>query len=44
MEYIWGASIVETCLQMMIELWEMRNKEVHSKEEVVSNKREKQRR
>ena len=25
MDYIWGASIVETCLCMMIELWEMRN-------------------
>ena len=32
MDYIWGASIVETCLQMMVDLWEMRNKEVHGKE------------
>ena len=28
MDYIWGASIVETCLQMMIDLWEMRKEEV----------------
>ena len=33
MDYIWGASIVETCLQMMIELWEMRNEELYGKEE-----------
>ena len=28
MDYIWGASIVETCLRMMIDLWEMRNEDV----------------
>ena len=33
MDYIWGASIVEKCLQMMIELWEMRKEEVYGKEE-----------
>ena len=33
MDYIWGASIVETCLRMMIELWEMRKEEVYGKEE-----------
>ena len=31
MEYVWGASIVEICLQMMMELWGMRNEEIHSK-------------
>ena len=35
MDYIWGASIVETCLRMMIELWEMRKEEVYGKEEVT---------
>ena len=40
MDYIWGALIVETCLQMMIDLWELRNEEVHSKEEATKNKRE----
>ena len=29
MDYIWGASIVETCLQIMIALWEMRKEEVY---------------
>ena len=33
MDYIWGASIVETCLRMVIELWEMRKEEVYGKEE-----------
>ena len=33
MDYIWGANIVETCLQMMIDLWEMRKEEVYGKEE-----------
>ena len=33
MDYIWGATIVETCLRMMIELWEMRKEEVYGKEE-----------
>ena len=35
MDYIWGASIVETCLRMMIDLWEMRKEEVYGKEEVT---------
>ena len=43
MDYIWGASIVKTYLQMMIDLWEMRNEEVHGKEEIKNNKREKTR-
>ena len=33
MDHIWGASIVETFI--MIKLWEIQNKEVHGKEEVV---------
>ena len=28
MDYIWGASIVKTCLRRMIDLWEMRKEEV----------------
>ena len=36
MDYIWGASIVETCLRMMIDLWEIRKEEVYSKEEVTN--------
>ena len=35
MDYILGASIVETCLRMMIELWEMRKEEVYGKEEGI---------
>ena len=35
MDYIWGASIVETCLRTMIELWEMRKEEVYGKEEGI---------
>ena len=38
-----GASIIETCLQMMIDLWEMRNEEVQGKEEKQSSKRGKPR-
>ena len=42
MDYIWGASIVETCFQVMIDLWEMRNEEVHGKEEItIQQKRRK---
>ena len=39
MDYIWGTSIVETCLRMMIDLWEMRNKEVHGKEEATKQQK-----
>ena len=39
MDYIWGAIIVETCLQMMIELLELRKEEVHGKE--VTTKQQK---
>ena len=35
MDYIWGANIVETCLRMMIDLWEMRKEEVYGKEEIT---------
>ena len=38
MDYIWGASIVETCLQMTIDLWELRNEEVQDKEEATKRK------
>ena len=45
MDYIWGASIVETCLRMMLELWELRNDEVHGKEEAsIEQKKKKERR
>ena len=43
MDYIWGASIVETCLRMMIELWEMRNEEVHGKEAAAIEQKRKER-
>ena len=39
MDYIWGTSIIETCLRMMIDLWELGNEEVHGKEEATNNKR-----
>ena len=41
MDYIRGASIVETCLRMMIDLWEMRNEDVHGKEEVTKQQKRK---
>ena len=41
MDYIWGASIVETCLQMMIDLWEMRNEEVHGKDKATKQQKRK---
>ena len=41
MDYIWGVSIVETCLQMMIDLWELINEEVHSKEEATKQQKRK---
>ena len=41
MDYIWGASIVETCLRMMVDLWEMRNEEVHGKEETMKQQKRK---
>ena len=41
MDYIWGASIVETCLRMMIDLWEMRNEEVHGKDKATKQQKRK---
>ena len=41
MDYIWGASTVEMCIRMVIELWEICNKEVHGKEEVVKQQKRK---
>ena len=41
MDYIWGASIVKTYLRMMIDLWEMRNEDVHGKEEVTKQQKRK---
>ena len=43
MDYIWGASIVETCLRTMIDLWEMRNDEVHGKEAASIEQKRKER-
>ena len=42
MNYIWGASIIETCLRMMIDLWEMRKEEVYGKEEVTKQQKRKE--
>ena len=41
MDYIWGALIGETCLQMMIDLWAIRNEDVHSKEEATIQQKRK---
>lgn len=41
MDYIWGASIIEICLQIMIELWNIRNEEVHSKDEATKQQKRK---
>ena len=41
MDYIWGESMVETCLRVMIDLWEMRNEDVHGKEEVIKQQKRK---
>ena len=42
MDYIWGTSIVETCLRMMMDLWEMRKEEVSCKEEVSKQQKRKE--
>ena len=39
MDYIWGASIVEICLRIMIDLWEIRNEDEHGKEEVTKQQK-----
>ena len=41
MDYIWGSSIVETCLRMMIDFWESRIETVHGKEEVTKQQKRK---
>ena len=41
-DYIWGALIVETCLRMMIDLWEMRKEEVYGKEKVTKKQERKE--
>ena len=41
MGYIWGASIIETFLRMIIDLWELRNEEVHGKEEATKQQKRK---
>ena len=41
MDYIWGASVVETCLQMMTDLWEIGNKEAYDKEKVTKQQKRK---
>ena len=42
MDYIRGTSIVETCLRMMMYLWEMRKEEVYGKEEVTKQQKRKE--
>ena len=42
MDYIWGASIVEMCLRIIIDLWEMRNEKVYGKEEVTKQQTRKE--
>ena len=42
MDYIQGAPIVETCLRMMIDLWETRKEEVYGKEEVTKQEKGKE--
>ena len=41
MDYIWEAVIVETCLRMMIDLWEMRNEDMYGKEEATKQQKRK---
>ena len=41
MDYIWGASIAETYLWMMIDLWEIRDEEVYDKEETAKQQKRK---
>ena len=41
MDCIWGALIIETCLRTMVDLWELRNEEVHSKEEATKQQKRK---
>ena len=41
MDYIWGASIVETYLHITIDLWKIKNEEVHDKEEATKQQKRK---
>ena len=41
MDYIWGILIVETCLQMMIDIQDIKNKELHGKEEAAKQQKRK---
>ena len=41
MDYNWEESIVETCLQMMVDLWQMRNEKVHGIEETTKQQKRK---
>ena len=41
MDYSGGVLIVETCLRMMVDLWEMRNEEVNGKEEATLQQKRK---
>ena len=40
MDYIWRASIVETCLCIILELKEIMNEEVHDKDDTTKKKKE----
>jgi hypothetical protein len=42
-DYIWGASIVEILLGKIIDLWKIRNDEVHGITEEIQEKRRKHR-
>ena len=41
MDYIWGASIEETCLRMVTELWEIRNEEVRGRDKASKQQKRK---
>ena len=41
MDCIWGVSIVETCLCMLIELWDIWNEEVHDKDKATKQQKRK---
>ena len=41
MDYNWGASIVKICLQMMFDLWELKNEKVHGKEAATKQQKRK---
>ena len=41
MDCLWGVSIAENRVHMMINLWKLRNKEVHGKEEATKQEKRK---